>query len=84
MSTTLYWTPPPTEPKEYVISSLKRALAAKLGQYDGSVSETLGMVGPELIPFLEGLSYGSDHMAKDAKELISAIEKYGQVQLIIY
>lgn len=85
MSTSLYWRPLPQEPKERSIYNLKWALAKKLGEYDGSVSENLGTVDGSLIPFLEGiLAAGDKDMAEDAQNLIDAINQYGKVQLLIH
>lgn len=87
MSNSLYWLPPPDERKEHCIYSLKKALAKRLNaEYDGSISENLGIVGKELIPFLDGIVEGNDNkdMGRDAKSLIAAIEKFGEVELIIH
>jgi len=85
MSTSLYWKPLPEEPKERSIYSLKWALAKKLGSYDGSVSEDLGIVDSSIIPFLEGIVVAGDKdMSADAQNLIDAINKHGKVQLVIY
>lgn len=85
MSTSLYWKPMPKEPKEHSVNSLKWALAKKLGDYDGSIPEDLGIVNSGLIPFLEGLSLAGDtEMSNDAKELIDAINKHELVRLIIH
>lgn len=85
MSKTLNWYPPPKERASNSIYSLKRLMAEKFGQYDGSMSENLGLVGEELIPFLDGIiaGNGSGDMARDAQKLKTAIEKHGQVELII-
>jgi len=85
MSTSLYWSPLPEQPKERSIHDLKWTLAKKLGQYDGSCSESLGVVDNDLIPFLEGIAAAGDKgMRDDATELIDAIKKYGKVELTIY
>lgn len=85
MSTSLYWKPLPEEPKERSLYSLKWALAKKLGEYDGSVSEDLGIVDSSFIPFLEGIAAAGDKdTATDAESLIDAIKKHGKVQLVIH
>lgn len=86
MSTSLYWMPPPKEREEKNIHSLKWTLAKKLGSYDGSMGEHLGLVGKELIPFLDGIieGNGSGDMARDAAKLKAGIEKYGHVELVIH
>lgn len=86
MSTSLYWSTLPVEPKENSIYSLKHILAKKLWDSDGSCSQDYVVVGKELIPFLEGIEVGngSGDMGRDARKLISAIEKHGKVQLQIY
>ncbi len=85
MSKDLNWYPPPKDRAGNSIYALKRLMAEKFGTYDGSMSENLGFVGEELIPFLDGIiaGNGSGDMARDAKKLKDAIEKYGQVELII-
>lgn len=85
MSTTLTWSPPPKEVTNHSIGYLKREMAKRFGQFDGSIGEYLGLVGEELIPFLDGIiaGNGDNDMAKDAQELIDAINKYGQVELRI-
>jgi hypothetical protein len=86
MSTSLYWTPPPSTRKEYNIGSLKYEFAKMLGEYDGSCSENLGLVGKEIVPYLDGIIAGNGNgdMARDAQKLKEAIEKYDQVELIIH
>lgn len=86
MSTSLYWSVIPPEPKEDNLYSLKWTLAKKLGNSDGSCSEDLGQVGSDLIPFLEGIAEGngSGDMGRDAQKLIDAIKKHGKVQLTIH
>lgn len=84
MSTSLYWSPIPKDPKEASLYSLKWVMAKKFGQYDGSVGEDLGRVDADLIPFLEGIAATNGDMSEDAKELIDAIRKHGEVQLTIH
>ena len=84
MSTSLYWRELPKEPSDHNIHDLKRIMASKFGQNDGSLGENLGTVDKDLIPFLEGIAIANDNMAEDAKSLIEAIKKYGEVELIIY
>ena len=85
MSTSLYWSRVPVEPDENSLSSLKRPLAKKLWDADGSCGQDYVRVGKELIPFLEGIESGngSGDMGRDARKLINAIERYGEVQLCI-
>lgn len=86
MSTSLYWSRVPVEPKEESLYSLKWTLAKKLWDSDGSCGESTIVVGKELIPFLEGIveGNGSGDMGRDAKKLIDAINQYGKVQLCIH
>lgn len=86
MSTSLYWSRIPVEPKETSLYSLKWILGKKLWDADGSSSQPTIKVGRELIPFLEGIEIGSDggDTGKDARKLINAIESYGEVQLQIH
>ena len=86
MSTSLYWSIIPPEPKEQGLYSLKWTLARKLWDSDGSCGESSIDVGSELIPFLEGIKEGngSGDMGRDADKLIDAIKKYGRVRLSIH
>lgn len=84
MSTSLYWSLVPKEPDENNLYELKRIMAKKLGEFDGSVGEDLGVVNSNMIPFLEGIVATDSAAASDAQELIDAIQKYGQVQLSIH
>lgn len=84
MSNSLYWTPPPSTIKEHSLD-----LKYEIGKYldpdynGGSDSWT---VGSELIPFLKGIECCAEvtNKTKSAKELIAAIEKYGEVVLTIH
>lgn len=86
MSTSLYWSRVPVEPAENSLYSLKHILAKKLWDSDGSCGENTLKVGKELIPFLEGIEMGngSGDMGSDARKLINAIERYGEIQLSIH
>lgn len=86
MSTSLYWSRVPIEPKEESLYSLKWSLAKKIWDSDGSIGEDTVIVGQEIVPFLEGIAEGngSGDMGRDAKKLIEAISKYGKVQLSIH
>lgn len=86
MSTSLYWSRVPIEPKENDIGYLKRVLARNIWDTDGSCSESEEIVDEGLIPFLEGVVAGNcdGDMALDAKELIEAIRKYKQVHLCLH
>jgi len=87
MSTDLYWSRIPIEPKEEGISSLKHTLAKKVwGAESGSSGQCKEVVGKELIPFLEGIAEGngSGDMGRDAKKLINAINQFGKVEISIH
>lgn len=83
MSSDLYWLPPPTEQKRNDIGYLKYEIGGYFYEgYDGESIDRLGT--KEMIPFLKGIiAAGSEEKAKDAQRLIDAINKYGEVQLII-
>jgi len=82
MSSSLSWEPPPKETKRHYIG-----LKYEIGKYfDSDYNGGTGTwtAGKELIPFLKGLiAAGNDSTKKDAQELIYAIEKYGEVVLMI-
>lgn len=85
MSTSLYWSRLPEEPKEKSIGGLKYILAHHVFENDGSCSDST-VVGKELIPFLEGVVAGADDkdVRKQAAELIQAIKDYVNVKLILH
>lgn len=84
MSTSLYWTPPPSEVIEHDLGYLKYEIGRYFDdEYNGS-SETWA-VDREIIPFLEGIyAVGNEFQKRDAQALICAIKKYGNVVLIIH
>lgn len=85
MSTSLYWLPPPSEVKENSVGWIKHEVARHLSEDWNGLSDDFGLVGPEIIPFLQGIkAVGSKEQASDAQELISAIQKYGKVELYIH
>lgn len=83
MSSDLYWLPPPTEQKKNDIGYLKYEIGRYYEEdYNGGNLERTA--GKELIPFLKGIiSVGDQNQRNDAQKLIAAIEKHGEVQLII-
>lgn len=86
MSSDLYWSKIPVDETENNISSIKRSIARKIWDFDGSGgSGGYENVGKELIPFLEGIvvGNGSGDMARDAQKLINAIHENGMVRICI-
>lgn len=83
MSSDLYWLPPPEAQKKNDLGYLKY----EIGRYfdDDYNGENIDrMADKEIIPFLKGIiDVGSHEKREDAQKLINAIEKYGEVQLII-
>jgi len=86
MSKSLYWQRIPSETTEYSIDSIRRSLAPRIWDSDGSVGEGYATVGKDLIPYLEGIveGNGSGDMGRDAQALINAIKKHGQVRIFIH
>ena len=84
MSSSLFWAPPPAQVKERPIG-LKYEIARYFDPEWNGLSADFGMVGKELIPFLKGIVAVSNERTDcdTAKELIAAIEKYGEIQLYI-
>lgn len=79
MSVSMYWYKPPSERKELGSSyDLKRPIARRYGQHDGSCHENF-VLDEESIPFLEGLE-ASDRYP-DVTELIAHIREYGSVEV---
>lgn len=85
MSSSLYWMPKPVEPKKNNIGYLDQILAKEVWKAEDKYFCTDEReVGDWLVPFLKGLvAGGSAEIARDAQKLISAIEKYGSVILMI-
>jgi hypothetical protein len=83
MSSDLYWLPPPKDQKKNYIGYLKYEIGRYFDKdYNGDNMDR--MVGEEIIPFLRGIiAVGSKEQMEDAQKLINAIEKHGEVQLII-
>lgn len=83
MSSDLYWLPPPKDRNKNFVSYLKYEIGQYFDEeYNGGNMER--MVGEELIPFLKGIvATGTKDQKQDAKNLIEAIDKYGEVELII-
>lgn len=85
MSTSLYWAPPPSERKENAIGRIKHQVAKHLSENWNGLGENFGEIGPEIIPFLQGImSAGSMEQKNDAEELIQAIVKYGKVEIYVH
>lgn len=84
MSTSLFWTPPPVTRKEHAID-LKYELGKYFNpEYNGE-SDCFRSVGSEIIPFLKGIAaVGTRDQIAAANNLIAAIEKYGEVELICH
>jgi hypothetical protein len=82
MSSNLSWQPPPSAREVHYIG-----LKYEIGTYyeeDYNGGNLNVMADSDLIPFLKGIiAVGSPDDKKDAKELISAIEKYGSIELNI-
>ena len=85
VSTNLYWRPAPKDqPKPELLSGIKHLLARRLWDHDGSLHGDVIQVGPELLPYLEGIrDGGSGEIAEDADCLIDAIRRHGIVELWI-
>lgn len=84
MNSDLYWLPPPNEQKKNnIIGYLKYEIARYYeNDYNGGNMEQTA--SEELIPFLKGIiAVGTQWQKEDAENLIAAIKKYGEVQLII-
>lgn len=78
MSSTLMWRPVDPKSHDYLPDELKRVISRKLWDTDGSCGGGEAVVGPELIPYLEGLR---DCRVKGAALLIELIEKHGSLIL---
>ena len=85
MSRSLYWDIIPTEKEENDIDSLKKVLARKVWDAEGTIHQPKTIVNSNLIPFLEGIvaGNGSGDMGRDASKLIEAINQHGEVYIYI-
>lgn len=83
MSSDLYWLPPPKDQVKNDIGYLKYDIGKYYDEeYNGENMDR--MADKEIIPFLKGIiAVGTKEQKMDAEKLICAIEKYGEVQLII-
>lgn len=84
MSLSLYRLPLPKEVKEHNIGYLKYEIGRYLEEdYNGHGGSW--EVDESIIPFLNGIiAVGNMNQINDAASLISAIRKYGTVELRIY
>ena len=82
MSSTLYWRPAPKDvpPAEGLPYELKKAIARRFWDHDGSLHGDEIEVGAAEVPYLEGLSDGG---VDGAEELLQAIREHGRVLLWI-
>lgn len=82
MSSTLYWRPAPKDvpPAESLPFELKKAIARRFWDHDGSLHGEEIEVDTEGVPYLEGLS---DAGVDGADELLQAIREHGRVLLWI-
>lgn len=81
MSTNLYFRQIPKD-NECIGYQIKFHLSQKLWGHDGSLNGDWVKVDSKLIPYLEGLqSAGNKELSGEAKELISLITKYGEIEL---
>lgn len=77
----MYWRPVSPKPEgEYVDDDVRRALARRLWDHDGSLSSDPHELSKADLPYLEGLRDGG---TKDAQNLIDAIRKHGAVEVWI-
>lgn len=82
MSTALYWRPAPKDepPPDSLSDHLKRILARRFWDHDGSLyADTVTMTRDDLA-YVEGLK---DAMVADANVLYEAIKEHGDVEIWI-
>ncbi|WP_242890225.1 hypothetical protein [Actinomadura litoris] len=82
MSSSLYWRPAPREepPAHELSYELKKAIAQRAWGHDGSLHGDEITIGPDWVPYLEGLS---DAGIDGADELIKAIKDHERVLIWI-
>ncbi len=78
MSSTLMWRIVAPQEGESLPYQLKRIISRRLWDTDGTIGHGVAIAGPELLPYLEGLS---DSGIDGANELIAIIKKHGEVEL---
>lgn len=94
MSNCLYWLPPPEEREENSLYFLRYCIPKYLNWEGQQFNQT---VGKEIVPYLKGLlsAYqqeperpndwdGPHSKIEEVQSLISAIEKYGKVELSMH
>ena len=77
MSTTAYWRPIVLKEGNSIDDDLKRKIARRYMDHDGSLSGSVNMDRADL-GWLEGLR---DAGVKDAEKLVEAIEKYYEIEV---
>ncbi len=80
MSTDLYYRPFIRKDGKDLSYELKKAIAPKYYDHDGSLGGNWLVLDSDEIPYLEGIRDGG---IKDAQELIDAINKYGAVEIAL-
>lgn len=81
MSASMYWRPVVRKPDgEHVPDSLRYRLAQRIWDQDGSPPTDKDEIGPEIIPYLEGLHDGG---VAGAEDLIEAIRQHGSIEIWI-
>lgn len=84
MSSNLYWRPVPVPPREGDLPfALKKVLARKLWDHDGSLSSDpaeLDRDDPALVGYLQGLR---DAAVEGADVLLAAVQEHGRVEVWI-
>lgn len=85
MSASMHWRPVYPKPEgEYVEDEVRRALARRLWNHDGSLVSDPSQLDKDDLPYLEGLRDGlSGDGATSAQDLIDAIRKHGSVEIWI-
>lgn len=85
MSTSLYWRPVPVDPSGTSLPyGLKKAVARRFWDHDGSLYGDPAELTADDLPYLEGVrDGGGEEVAAGAQQLIDAIEKHGRVEIFI-
>jgi hypothetical protein len=86
MSSSLYWRPVPREvpPANSLPYGLKKALARRYWDHDGSLNGDMIEISEADVPYLEGIrDAASGEVSEGAAGLIEAIREYGAVEIWI-
>jgi hypothetical protein len=83
MSTSLYWRLVPKPAEHGLSNELKYRISKRLWDHDGTLGSGWTTIGPEWLPYLQGLLDGAEGQAlkTDVLTIIEMITTHGEIEL---